>query len=102
MRSLAAPPFPVGAQVRYTGHSWRREDGPWVNSGDVGVVVRVVEAQAGSGAYILPDEGEPYLDEGDHGYSVVQFHGSPRTEAAVDGSVLTMQSGRYVPAQNHP
>lgn len=82
----AAAPFSLGQRVRYTGHGWKRgdDDTPWVRVGDVGVVVKVVQPEQGTGVCLdRDDNGEPVFDEGTDGWSLVRFHDDERASAAV-------------------
>ena len=66
-----APPFPVGARVRYTGtSSFSYSGNPLVKPGDEGVVAEVVEGSVGR-----PDVGPEFARALD-GYSVVLINGN--------------------------
>ncbi len=72
------PPLPVGTRLRLeSGYEFQREGGPWVRIGDECVVVEVHEGLDGH-----PELGGDLADPID-GWSVVEFHGSPRARRAL-------------------
>jgi len=83
MRTQSPPPFPLGSRIRYAGTASFSYGGPFIQPGDIGIVVENVAAQEGTGIWLDVLEGP---DEGLPGYSVVEFHGHPKAHCAIDAT----------------